>query len=265
MDRTRIGVRLESLDMPIRAAIDAAASLGVGSIAFDATGELQPDRLSQTGRRQLSHILRTRELAAAGIGVASAQGFDVDDRLDARVARTMAVLRFAYEMGAPFAFNHLGQIPDPTDAVRRAVFTDVLQRIGHEANRVGAIFAIHTTFESPAQLAELLAELNNPGIAVLYDPANVMVRAGNPYEGLEKLVASTVGIVCKDVMRTGMSATGFEETPIGAGEMDWPRLHATAAAAHFLGRFIVARETGQRRLADLQSGIAHLMAGKRSW
>ena len=53
-----IGVRLESLGLPLPPALDEAARLGVGGVQIDAVGDLSPDRLSQTGRRELRHLLR---------------------------------------------------------------------------------------------------------------------------------------------------------------------------------------------------------------
>jgi hypothetical protein len=48
MNRIKIGVRLESLDLPFRKALAEAAGLGVAGVQFDPVGELSPTRLSQT-------------------------------------------------------------------------------------------------------------------------------------------------------------------------------------------------------------------------
>lgn len=260
MQLHRFGVRLESLSLPIREALDAAGRMGVEAVTFDAVGDLAPDQLSQTGRRQLRHMLQSRSLKVAGIGVGASRGFDVEERLEGRIAKTIAVLKLAYELGGSYAFNHIGQIPDEKAEKTKTIFFEVLKRIGNEANRVGATFAVHISFDFPGELANLLRILDNPGIKVLYDPANVMVRGGDPCKGLDPLAGRVAGVFCKDIVRTGTSVTGFSETPIGQGEIDWPRFLAGCEQNDFAGYFVLARETGDSRLRDLQAGVDFLRA-----
>lgn len=249
---------MESLSLPTRAAIDAVAGTSAGGVVFDAVGDLSPESLSHTGRRQLSHMLRTRGLSVAGVGVGLARGFDIEEQLENRIARTLAAMRLAQELGAGFAFNHVGPIPPADSSIRRAVFVDVLRRIANEANRVGADFAIHLSQDSPQAVAELLATTADFGLSVLYDPANAMARGWNAYDGLVAVGKRLAAVFCKDVVRTGASVTGFEEATIGDGEIDWQRLCGLAAGQNFRGPMIVARERGQSRLADIRTGIDRL-------
>ena len=58
MNRLKIGVRLESLGLPLRRALSEASRLGVAGVQMDAVGDLSPTRLSETGRREFRHLLR---------------------------------------------------------------------------------------------------------------------------------------------------------------------------------------------------------------
>ena len=50
--RLRIGVRLESLGLPLRRGLHEVERLGVTGVQVDAAGDLSPQTLSQTGRRE---------------------------------------------------------------------------------------------------------------------------------------------------------------------------------------------------------------------
>ena len=59
MNRLKIAVRLESLGLPLRRALFEAGRMGVAGIQVDAVGDLSPNQLSETGRREFRNILRT--------------------------------------------------------------------------------------------------------------------------------------------------------------------------------------------------------------
>jgi hypothetical protein len=62
MNPLKIGVRLESLGLPLRRALTEASRLGVAGVQVDAVGDLAPNNLSQTGRREFLHLLRGHNL-----------------------------------------------------------------------------------------------------------------------------------------------------------------------------------------------------------
>ena len=58
----KLGLRLESLGLPFRQALAATARMEVAGVQLDAVGELAPDRLSATGRKEMRHLLRSYSL-----------------------------------------------------------------------------------------------------------------------------------------------------------------------------------------------------------
>src|SRR5687767_10435289 len=58
----KLGIRLESLAIPVRKGLAEAERLGVAGVQVDAAGDLAPDRLTATGRREFRHLLRGRGL-----------------------------------------------------------------------------------------------------------------------------------------------------------------------------------------------------------
>ena len=71
MIRHPLGLRLDP-DRPVRDQIHEAARLGARGVVLDAIGDLAPHRLSETGRRELRHLLRTVELSLVGAVAAHA-------------------------------------------------------------------------------------------------------------------------------------------------------------------------------------------------
>ncbi len=55
----KIGVVLESMGLQFRQGLPQAAKMGAAGVQVDATGDLAPDRLTETARRELKNLLRT--------------------------------------------------------------------------------------------------------------------------------------------------------------------------------------------------------------
>lgn len=252
----RIGIRLESLGQPIREALETAARLGARGVQLDAVGDLAPDRLSQTGRRHLRHMVSSFGLELVAIGFPTRHGFDVLERLEARVAAAVKTLHLAGALGAPMIVNPLGKIPEDRD--KHAYFFDAADTIHREALRVGARFAIETGWEGPQRLADFLAEKDRAGLAINYDPGNLMARGCNVYEGVTILAGHIAGVHVKDVVRTGSTVSGFLEVPLGEGEIDWPRLAGELESVGYGGYYTVERETGENRLRDVTGAVEFL-------
>src|SRR5262245_31274650 len=100
MNRIKIGVRLESLDLPLRHALDASARLGISGVQMDAIGDLAPDRLSQTGRRELGYLLRARGLELTALGCPLRHGLGVAEGLQPRLDHIKKVLALSFDLGA---------------------------------------------------------------------------------------------------------------------------------------------------------------------
>lgn len=252
-----LGVRLESLGLPIREAIVAAARLGAKAVQFDAVGELSPDQLSQTGRRQLRHLVTSHTMRIAAVGFPTRRGYDHLDRLEARVQQTKKVLNFASEMGASIVVNRMGTIPESREP-KTLHFFESLEEIGREGERVGTRFAIKTGENSPERLAQFLKEMDLYGLSVDYDPANLLARGFDIYEGVYQLHPWIAGVHIKDISRTGTTITGAEEVTVGTGEIDWELLLGRLHEIEYTGYLIVDRETAGNNVSEITAAFEHL-------
>src|SRR5205807_7709444 len=98
MIRTPLALRLDP-DRPTRDQVRQAATLGAKGVVLDAIGDLSPDRLSETGRRELRHMLRSVELALVALHLPTRRPFDTIDQLDDRLRRAERAFGLAYELG----------------------------------------------------------------------------------------------------------------------------------------------------------------------
>ena len=86
MIRSPLGLRLDPA-RSIREQVIEAARLGAKGVVLDAIGDLAPDRLSETGRREVRHLLRSVEAALVALSLPTRRPFDTLDQLDDRLRR----------------------------------------------------------------------------------------------------------------------------------------------------------------------------------
>ena len=75
---------------------------------LDATGELAPHRLSETGRREIRHLLNSVELPLVALSLPTRRPFDTPDQLDDRIRRADSAFAMAYELGTKVVLVRAG-------------------------------------------------------------------------------------------------------------------------------------------------------------
>ena len=100
MIRHPLALRLDP-DQPAREQVYEAARLGARGVVLDAAAELAPHRLSDTGRREIRHLLKSVELRLVALSLPTRRPFDTHDQLDERIRRADATFAIAYELGQP--------------------------------------------------------------------------------------------------------------------------------------------------------------------
>src|SRR6516162_1063668 len=98
MNRLKIGIRLESLELPLRRALQEAERLGVAGVQVDAAGDLAPNALSQTGRREFRHLLRSHNLELTALGCPLRHGLDTPENQEQRIDYVRKVLSLSFDL-----------------------------------------------------------------------------------------------------------------------------------------------------------------------
>src|SRR5439155_8529694 len=108
----KIGIRLESLNLSLRKALSEAAKMGAAGVQADAAGDLAPDALTQTGRREFRNLLRSMNLELTAIGCPLRRGLDVAENLQPRIEHVRKVMSLAFDVGPRIAIVEMPRIPD---------------------------------------------------------------------------------------------------------------------------------------------------------
>jgi L-ribulose-5-phosphate 3-epimerase len=254
MNRPKIGVRLESLAMPLRKAVEAATRMGADGVQVDAVGDLDPRRLSETGRRDFRHLLKSHNLELCALGCPLQRGLDVPEGQQDRIDRLMLTLSLSFELGPRIVVVEAGQIPDSDKDPRHACLAESLLVLGQHGDRVGAVLALETGLESGASLAQFLHRFDTGGLRVNFDPANLVMHGFNPEAAVKELRDKIVHVHAKDARSAGANR-GCQEVALGHGDIDWLGLLGALEEIPYRGYLTIEREGGTDRASDVAGGV----------
>ena len=165
-----------------------------------------------------------------------------------------ATVTLAQQLGLKLVTFHAGFLPhDEKDPG----FVKMLQRLGETADAfaaAGITLGFETGQETAADLVRLLQKLKRSNVGVNFDPANmILYDKGNPIEALRLLGPWIRQVHIKDARRTKVPGTWGEEVVVGTGEVDWPAFFGTLRDLNFAGDFVIEREAGNQREADIRT------------
>jgi sugar phosphate isomerase/epimerase len=179
MIRSPLGLRLNP-GRSIRDQVLEAARLGAKGVVIDAIGDVSPDRLSETGRREIRHLLRSVELSLIALSLPTRRPFDTLDQLDDRLRRAETAFSLAYELGTRLVLARVGAVPPESEAGRREILVGALRELARRADHRGVRLAIETGTEPGDVLASLLAGFDTNGLAASIDPATLLQHDIDP-------------------------------------------------------------------------------------
>lgn len=126
-------------------------------------------------------------------------------------------------LGANIVTAHIGKIPDDENSEYYDKMLRVCNEIGDLAFKFGGFFAIETGSEKAIVLKRFLETANSKGLAVNFDPANLISDVNeNPGEGLLLLKDYIVQTHIKDCKEVKSDrSTKYIEVAAGNGEVDF--------------------------------------------
>ena len=159
----------------------------------------------------------------------------------------------ARQLGIDLVTFHAGFLPHERSDPARKIMLDRLRAIVDEFAACGVRVGFETGQETADTLADALDELDRPAAGVNFDPANmVLYGVGDPVAGLRKLARRVVQIHVKDAVATDTPGTWGTEVAVGEGDVDYAALLAVVAEAQLECDFMIEREAGGRRAADIR-------------
>jgi sugar phosphate isomerase/epimerase len=225
-------------------------------VQFDARDELRPGELTDTGRRQLLHLLGETGLSIASLALATRRSFYDEDQLDARVAAAKRALDHAWQLQARVVTARIGKVPGDKESKAYRLLFEVLSDLARHGNQVGATLAITPSHDSPQVLSELVGSIKTGPLGIDFDPAVFVMSGHNPAEALRTLHPLVMHFTARDAIRD-VDAGGIE-TALGRGEVEWIELLPLLDEINYSGWVTVNRTQGEDRAGDAARAIQYL-------
>jgi sugar phosphate isomerase/epimerase len=251
----KIGFRLESLGLPLRAALGAASCMGVAGVQLDATADLNPKKLSATGRREIVQLLRSHGLQLTALYCPLRHGLDHAPNLEARLAHLQLAMAMSCDLGARLVIVDFYGIPQNEDDQCMATLREALIALGNHADRIGATLALQTGSEPGVRFASFLGSLPANSLRVNFDPANFLIHGFDPAQQISLLKNLIVHVHAHDAKK-GSSGKLTGSLAVGAGDVDWFAVVGNLAAIEYRG-WLVVKAKDRDRLA-IETGVSVL-------
>ena len=151
---------------------------------------------------------------------------------------------------------------------------EACRKLADIADSMDAHFAVETGPEPAKRLRAFLDSLGSRGVAVNFDPANlIMVVGDDPAEATETLAPYIVHTHAKDGQQLywrepeeiyGVSeaeiplSPSFIELPLGEGKVNFPRWLGALRKIGYRGFLTIEREVGEDPAADIKMAVDFL-------
>ncbi len=256
MPALRIGLDLQTLQMPFREALHTAARLGVDAVVLDARQTIRPNEFTQTGVRELRKVLEDLHLRVAALSYRSRRGLVTMDELDHRVTGTKAAMDLAYRLGSDLVIGTLGPLPQPESEAWQ-VLTTVLDDLGSYSQRAGAVFAAQTGLDTGDAFARLLRSLPEGALGVDFNPGDLVIAGHNPREAVQALGSWILHVHATDAI-AGFSQSRGRRVPLGQGAVDTPALLGALEEFGYRRYFTVQPNPGDEAVRHATTAVQYL-------
>ena len=275
----KIGVMVESFRLGFRAGVEKAAQLGAAGIqAYATAGELGFADMTPAKAKEALDIVKSNGLVFSAICGDFGYGFDNADRNPEMIEKSKRIIDVAKMLECDIVTTHIHRVPD-AECEQKEILRAACTELGRYADSMNAKFALETGPEPGATLGAFLQSLDTTGVRVNFDPANLVMVAGDrPENALKALGPYVVHTHAKDGIKLRKPAEGelivgeealhhaelakmghtYLELPLGKGDVDFdvylPALHA----AGFDGFLTIEREVGASPEADIAMAVDFL-------
>ena len=277
----KIGVMVESFRLGFRQGVERAAALGAQGIQAYATGgELAADTVTPERAKELLDIVKSNGLVFSAICGDFGYGFDDPARNPEMIEKSKRIIDLAKRLECDIVTTHIHQVP-PVECPQKEILRAACTELGRYADSMEAKFALETGPEFGEVLGGFLGSLDTKGVRVNFDPANLVMVAGDrPENALKYLGPYVVHTHAKDGIKLRKPAEGeiivgeeaqkhaelakmglaYLELPLGKGGVDFDVYLPALKAAGFDGFLTIEREVGDNPEADIAMAVDFLRA-----
>lgn len=276
----KIGVMADSFKLDIYEGIKRAAELGAQGVQIYATTDhpLDAEKLTDADLGKLQRVLKENNIVISALcGDFGGHGFSNAAENKVRIEKSKRIVDLAKALNCNIVTSHIGIIPEEENDTRK-IMKEACMELAEYADKTQSCFAMETGQEKCAVLRSFLDSLGSRGVGVNYDPANlVMVAGDDEVVGVSILKDYIVHTHAKDgVMLKGMDpkdvyqrfAEGgidymnagrtFLETPLGQGNVRFDAYLKALSDNGFDGFLTIERECGEDPAADIALAVDFL-------
>ena len=259
----KIGVMAESFRSEnFRKAAETAAAIGASGMQVyitDISPLLTIDQMTDEKIREVLDIVKSNGLIFSAVCGDMGYGFDDKEQNPHFIDRSMRILDIAKKLDCSIVTTHIHEVPVEENE-KKQTMRDACNKLASYADSIGSCFALETGPEPGKRLAEFLGTLDAKGVRVNFDPANLVMDAGDdPVEAVEYLKDYIVHTHAKDGRKLG--ATTYIELPLGTGDVDFDAYLKKLASVGFDGYLTI--EVGENPYADIKLAFDFLTEKKR--
>lgn len=272
----KIGAMVESFRLGFRGGVEKAAELGVAGIQKYATGE----ELNWTDAqiKEALDIVKSNGLVFSAICGDFGYGFDDPDKNPEMIEKSKRVLDIAKKLECNIVTTHIHKVPTE-ECAQKEIMRKACRELALYADSIGSCFALETGPEFGEVLGGFLDSLGANGVRVNFDPANLVMVAGDrPENALKYIGKYVVHTHAKDGIKLHKPAEGeviigeeaqqhaelakmgheYLELPLGKGGVDFDTYLPALAAAGFDGFLTIERECGDAPEKDIAMAVDFL-------
>lgn len=285
----KIGVMLESLRKGnFREGVEAVAALGLDGIQVYCVewSELNYNMSPEKAKEYLD-IVKSNGLVFSALCGDFFTGFLDGEKNPEIVDKSKRVLEVAKMLECDVVTTHIGKLTDE-ETKEKEDARKACRELALFADSMGSAFAVETGPEMATTLCSFLDSLGAGGVRVNFDPANLVMVAGDRPETAVKTLGKYVvhthakdGIKLNDGSKRdlnvviggeakdhdallGMGET-YLELPLGEGDVNFDTYLPALASTGFDGFLTIEREVGANPEADITMAVQFLREKLRKY
>ncbi|WP_312644391.1 TIM barrel protein, partial [Hydrogenoanaerobacterium sp.] len=176
----QIGTLADWFGVGLLGGIRESQKCGAQGVQLYAAGELDPLKLTQAEIDEVKRTLKEcDQVVTALCGEVGGYGLEIAQDNPAKIHYLKKTLDLALELGSNVVTTHAGVIPEDKNDPAYRVLYDACAELGEYAESKSGYFAFETGPEKITTLCDFIDSLPNKGIAVNYDPANLVMVTGD--------------------------------------------------------------------------------------
>jgi sugar phosphate isomerase/epimerase len=268
----KIGAMVESFRAGFRGGVEKAASLGVEGIQAYATyGELAPENMTAAKIKETLDIVYSHGMVFSAICGDFCVGFADPEKNKIYVEKSKRVLDLAKELNCNVVTTHIGVVPVEENE-KKKIMREACHELAVYADSIGSAFAVETGPELATVLCDFLDSLGAGGVRVNFDPANLVMVAGDRPETAVKTLGKYIvhthakdGIKLQRTMAEGVELSPeakahnemmdmgrkYLELPLGQGGVNFDTYLPALKETGFDGFLTIEREVGETPEKDI--------------